>query len=191
MRSTKTLSRQRDSADKNEPSLGAHVWRYALSRCGRKSALNSRWFILLTVLRRWSRCFPILCCFVVYSSRRFVLSLALCYSVLVFFSPFSIVITSLGEERAILVLFVVFLDLCLFGFVCFLFLFLSWMGYGLLLWHSLYFSLTVFVIVALPGLFSYLFYMPMTENVTLIHIRTQFSWSFIYYILSFDLIIYK
>ena len=32
--------------------------------------------------------------------RRFVLSLALCYFVLLFFSPFSIAITSLGEERA-------------------------------------------------------------------------------------------
>ena len=36
----------------------------------------------------------------VYSSRRFVLSLALCYFVLVFLSPFSIANTSLGEERA-------------------------------------------------------------------------------------------
>ena len=36
----------------------------------------------------------------VYSSRRFVLSIALCYFVLVFFSRFSIVITSLGEKRA-------------------------------------------------------------------------------------------
>ena len=36
----------------------------------------------------------------VYSTRRFVLCLTLCYFVLVFFSPFSIVITSLGEERA-------------------------------------------------------------------------------------------
>ena len=35
----------------------------------------------------------------VYSTRRFVLSLSLCYFVLVFFSPFSIAITSLGEER--------------------------------------------------------------------------------------------
>ena len=41
-----------------------------------------------------------LCCFVVYSTWRFVLSLALCYFVLVFFNPFSIVITSLGEESA-------------------------------------------------------------------------------------------
>ena len=36
--------------------------------------------------------------FVVYSMRRFVLSLALCYFVLVFFSPFSIAITLLWEE---------------------------------------------------------------------------------------------
>ena len=41
-----------------------------------------------------------LCCFVVYSTRRFVVCLTLCYFVLVFFSPFSIAITSLGEERA-------------------------------------------------------------------------------------------
>ena len=41
-----------------------------------------------------------LCCFVVYSTRRFVVCLSMCHFVLVFFSPFSIVITSLGEERA-------------------------------------------------------------------------------------------
>ena len=40
--------------------------------------------------------FSTLCCFVVYSTRRFVLSLALCYFVLVFLSPFSIASTSLG-----------------------------------------------------------------------------------------------
>ena len=34
-----------------------------------------------------------------YSARRFVLCLTLCYFVLVFFSPFSIAITSLREER--------------------------------------------------------------------------------------------
>ena len=39
-------------------------------------------------------------CFVVHSSRRFYLSRALCYFVLVFSNPFSIAITSLGEERA-------------------------------------------------------------------------------------------
>ena len=36
----------------------------------------------------------------VYSTKRFVLCLTLCYFVLVFLSPFSIAITSLGEERA-------------------------------------------------------------------------------------------
>ena len=41
-----------------------------------------------------------LCCFAVYSTRRFVLFLTLCYFVLMLFSPFSIAITSLGEEKA-------------------------------------------------------------------------------------------
>ena len=36
----------------------------------------------------------------VYSVRRFVLCPTLCHFVLVFFSPFSIAITSLGEEKA-------------------------------------------------------------------------------------------
>ena len=36
----------------------------------------------------------------VYSTRRFVVCLSMCHFVLVFFSPFSITITSLGEERA-------------------------------------------------------------------------------------------
>ena len=43
---------------------------------------------------------PTFCCFVVCATRQFVLSLALCYFGIVFVSPFSIVITSLGEERA-------------------------------------------------------------------------------------------
>ena len=36
----------------------------------------------------------------IYSTRRFVLCLTLCHFVFVFFGPFSIAITSLGEERA-------------------------------------------------------------------------------------------
>ena len=36
----------------------------------------------------------------VYSTRRFVVCLSVCHFVLVFFNPFSIAITSLGEERA-------------------------------------------------------------------------------------------
>ena len=71
-----------------------------------------------------------------------VLCLTLCHFVLVFFSPFSIAITSLGEERANLSTFRTFVRMCLFGFVGFLFL-------GV--WEGLR-----FVIVALPGLFSYL-----------------------------------
>ena len=52
------------------------------------------------------------------------------------FSPFSIAITSLGEERANLSafrnkLFVCLIDLCLFGFVSFLFLLISGKGCGL------------------------------------------------------------
>ena len=65
---------------------------------------------------------------VVYSTRRFVLSLALCYFVLVFFSPFSIAITSLRKRELILVR---LFDLRLFGFVCFLFLLVSGKDFGL------------------------------------------------------------
>ena len=36
----------------------------------------------------------------VYSTERFVVCLSVCHFVIVFFSPFSIAITSLGEERA-------------------------------------------------------------------------------------------
>ena len=39
------------------------------------------------------------CCFIRISTRRFVVCLSMCHFVLVFFSPFSIAITSLGEER--------------------------------------------------------------------------------------------
>ena len=72
-----------------------------------------------------------LCCFVVYSTRRFVVCLTMCQFVLVFFSPFSIAITSLGEEKLILVRFVRLFDLCLFGFVVFFFLLVSGKGCGL------------------------------------------------------------
>ena len=81
----------------------------------------------------------------VYSTRRFVLFFTLCHFVLVFFSPVSIAITSLGEERANLSAFrTFFFDLCLFGFVGFLFLLVSGKGCGLSLWHTLDFSLTPF-----------------------------------------------
>ena len=80
----------------------------------------------------------------VYSTRRFVLSLALYYFVLVFFSPFSIVITSLGEERAILSAFRTFVRFALVWFCLFPLPIGVWEG-------------MLLVIVAHPRLFSYLF----------------------------------
>ena len=82
----------------------------------------------------------------VYSTRRFVVCLSVCHFVLVFFSPFSIAITSLGEERGNFSAFHTFVRFVLvFRFVGFLFLLGSGKGCG-------------FVIVALPGLFSYFFF---------------------------------
>ena len=82
--------------------------------------------------------------FVVYSTRRFVVCLTMCHFVLVFFSPFSIAITSLGEERANLSAFRTF--------VRFLLVWICWFPLPLGVWEGLQ-----FVIEALPGLFSYLF----------------------------------
>ena len=79
----------------------------------------------------------------VYSARRFVVCLTLCHFVLVFFSPFSIAITSLGEERAILSALRMF-DRFVLVWICRFPPPLAWEGLR-------------FVIVALPGLFSYLF----------------------------------
>ena len=83
-----------------------------------------------------------LVCLVVYSTRRFVLCHALCYFVLVFFSPFSITTTSLGEMRARLGTLRTFVRFAVVWF-CLFFLPLG-------VWKGLW-----FVIVALPGLFSY------------------------------------
>ena len=79
--------------------------------------------------------------------RRFVLSPALCYSVLVFFSPFSIAITSLWEERqrANLSAFRTFVRFTPVWFCLF--------SLPLRVWEGLRLA-----IVALPGLFSYLFF---------------------------------
>ena len=81
----------------------------------------------------------------VYSTRRFVVCLFVCHFVLVFFSPFSIVITSLGEERANLSAFRTF--------VRFVLVWICRFPLPLGVWEGLR-----FVIVALPGLFSYLFF---------------------------------
>ena len=87
----------------------------------------------------------VVCCFVVYSAGRFVLRLTLCHFVLVIFSPFSIAITSLGEERAYLSAFRTF--------VRFVLVWICRFPRPLGVWEGLR-----FVIVALPGLFSYLFF---------------------------------
>ena len=81
----------------------------------------------------------------VYSTRRFVLCLTLCYFVLVFSSPLSIAINSLGEERANLSAFRTFVRFVLVWFCRFPLPLAAWKGLRL-------------VIVALPGLFSYLLF---------------------------------
>ena len=78
----------------------------------------------------------------VNSTRQFVLCLALCYFVLVVFSLFSIAITSLGEETASLCAFRTFVRFALVWFCLFP------LPLGVL-------EGLRFVIVALPGLFSY------------------------------------
>ena len=75
----------------------------------------------------------------VHSTRRFVLSLAFCYFVLVFFSPFSIAITSLGEKIANLSAFRTFVRFVLACFCLF--------PLPLGVWEGLFFP-----IVAHPGL---------------------------------------
>ena len=94
-----------------------------------KSALNPRWLALPTVLRRGPGVSLTLCCFVVYSTRRFVVCLSVCHFVLVFFSLFRL--PRLGKSELILVLFVRLFGLCLFRFVGFLFLLGSGKGCGL------------------------------------------------------------
>ena len=82
----------------------------------------------------------------VYSTRRFVVCLSVCHFVLVFFSLFSIAITLLGEERANLSAFRTF--------VRFVLVWICRFPLPLGVWEGLR-----FVIVALPGLFSYLFFL--------------------------------
>ena len=92
-----------------------------------------------------------LCCFVVYSTRRFVVCLTMCHFVLVFFSSFSIAITSLGEERANLSAFRTF--------VRFVLVWICRFPLPLGVWEGLR-----FVIVALPGFFSYLSFITAYEE---------------------------
>ena len=82
----------------------------------------------------------------VYSTRRFVLCVTLCYFVLVFFSPFSIAIVSLGEKTADLSAFRTFVRFVLVWFCRFP------LPLGVL-------EGLRFVIMAFPGLFSYPFFL--------------------------------
>ena len=82
------------------------------------------------------------------------LCLILRYFVLVFFSPFSIAITSLGEKRANLSVFRTFVRFALVWFCLF--------PLSLGIWEGLR-----FVIVALPGLFFYLFFVHAMADTTL------------------------
>ena len=77
----------------------------------------------------------------VYSTRRFVVCLTLCHFVLVFYSPFSIAITSLGEERANLIS-------ALRTFDQFVLVLIFWFPLPIDVWEGLR-----FVSVALPELF--------------------------------------
>ena len=68
-----------------------------------------------------------------------------CVNVFLYFSVLLVLrLPRLGKRELILVLFVRLFDLCLFGFVGFIFLLWSGKGCGLWLWHSLDFSLTFF-----------------------------------------------
>ena len=80
----------------------------------------------------------------VYSTRRFVVYLSMCHFVLVFFSPFSIAITSLGEERANLSAFRTFVRFVLVWICRFPLPLGVWEGLRFVIAHSLDFSLTYF-----------------------------------------------
>ena len=85
---------------------------------------------------------------VVYTTGALCFKVFLCSLSSYFFILFSIVITSLGEERAGLCASRAFVLYVLF-FVIFLFLLVSGVGCGLWLWHSLNFSINVFGIFAI------------------------------------------
>ena len=79
-----------------------------------------------------------------YSTRRFILCLTLCHFVLVFYSPFSIAITSLGEERANLSAFRTFIRFVLVWICRFPLPLGVWEGLRFVIVALLDFSLTFF-----------------------------------------------
>ena len=120
---------------------------------GRKSALKPP--VVYSTDR--SKAVPVLVLFFValwFILRGGFLCLTLCHFVLVVFSPFSIAITSLGEERANLSAFRTFVRFALVWF------YLTPLPIGV--WEGLR-----FMILALPRLFSYLFYYIFVKRKTL------------------------
>ena len=109
--------------------------RVKLASC--KSALNPP--VVYSTDRSKAEFQVLVLLFVIYSTRRFVVCLSMCHFVLVFFIFLVLRLPRLGKRELILVLFVRLFDLCLFGFVGFLFL-------GV--WEGMW-----FVIEALPGPF--------------------------------------
>ena len=105
--------------------------------------------------------------------RRFVLSLAWCYFVLVFFSPLSIAIISLGEERerANLSAFRMFVRFALVWFCLFPLSFRFWEGLQL-------------KIVALPVLFFYHFFYISVISCCRVLIVVSSLYSFDFYVLG-------
>ena len=83
-------------------------------------------FVALWFILRGNLCYVLPC-----------VILFLCFSVLL-----ALRLPRLGKRELIVVHFVRLFDLCLFGFVGFLFLLVPGKGCGLWLWHSLDFSLT-------------------------------------------------
>ena len=81
----------------------------------------------------------------VYSTRRFVVCISVCHFVIMFFSPFSIAITSLREERANLSAFRTFVRFVLVWICRFPLPLGVWEGLRFVMWHSLDFSLTFFL----------------------------------------------
>ena len=72
----------------------------------------------------------------VYSTRRYVVCLSMCHFLLVFFSPFSIAITWLGEERANLSAFRTFVRFVLFWICRFPLSLGVWEGRSLVLGYT-------------------------------------------------------
>ena len=119
-----------------------------------KSALNPQWFtdrskavvlvLVLLFVALW---------FILRGDLFLCLTCILCHFVLVFFSPFSIAITSLGEEGANLSAFCTFVRFVLVWICRFPLPFGVWKGLRIM-------------IVAPPGLFSYLFLDACQSSVT-------------------------